>query len=273
MLSMTTDYARSTGDPSPHLRRIADAGFSHVHWCHQWCTDFLYAGCEVEQIAAWLREFGLVLLDLHGSVGPEKNWSSGEEYRRLAGVELVRNRLEMTARLGGKVVIMHTGLDANPDGTAPAWDALRKSLDALEPCSRKLGVRIALENGVWPPIRAMLDAYPPDYIGLCYDSGHGNIDGKGLQELAAAKDRLISIHLHDNDGSSDLHRLPFSGTVDWPKLASILRSSSYAGCISLESSMRREGIPGEEEFLARAFAAGLRLSSMVAGTKEGQKTP
>jgi sugar phosphate isomerase/epimerase len=269
MLSITTDYARSTGDPAPYLRRIANAGFSHVHWCHQWNTDFLYSGCEVEQIAAWLCEYGVALLDLHGSVGPEKNWAAAEEYRRLAGVELVRNRLEMTARLGGDVVIMHASIAANPDGTVPAWDSLRKSLDELEPCAGKLGVRIAIENlnGDWPLIRQMLGAYAPAYIGLCYDSGHGNVDGIGLENLTAMKDRLISIHLHDNDGTADQHRLPFSGTIDWARLVTILCSSTYTKCISMESAMGKEGIPGEADFLAKAFAAGRRLSSMVADMK------
>ncbi|MCX7935928.1 MAG: hypothetical protein N3A66_11800, partial [Planctomycetota bacterium] len=59
MPAMTSDYAQSTGDPSPYLRRIAAAGFSHVHWCHHWNTDFLYARCEIEQIASWLKDFGL----------------------------------------------------------------------------------------------------------------------------------------------------------------------------------------------------------------------
>ena len=35
MLSITTGYAREKGDPSPDLRHIAEAGFSHVHWGHQ----------------------------------------------------------------------------------------------------------------------------------------------------------------------------------------------------------------------------------------------
>lgn len=270
MLAMTTDYARNTGDPSPYLRRIANAGFSHVHWCHQWNTDFLYAKCEVEQIAKWLGEYGLALLDLHGSVGPEKNWAVPEEYRRRAGVELVRNRLEMTARLGGGVVIMHAGVAANPDGTVPAWDALRKSLDALEACAGRLGVRIAIENGEWPLIHDILGAYPPNYIGLCYDSGHGHINGVGLANLAARKERLISIHLHDNDGMADQHRLPFSGTIDWANLTAILCSSSYTKCISMESTMGQEGITTEEEFLSKAFAAGSRLSSLLAGRKTGR---
>lgn len=267
MLSMTTDYARSTGDPSPSLKRIAEAGFTHVHWCHQWCTDFLYARSEVEQIADWLSETGLALLDLHGPVGPEKNWAAAEAYRRLAGVELVRNRLEMTARLGGGVVIMHAGLAAGPEGTAPAWETLRKSLDELEPCARKLGVRIAIENGDWPLIHAVLDAYEPAYLGLCYDSGHGHMDGVGLTHLDSLKNRLVSVHLHDNDGVADLHRLPFTGAIDWPAFVAILRASSYTKCISMESTMRHAGIPDEAEFLKQAFAAGSRLSAMVAGER------
>jgi len=251
MLSITTGYAREKGDPSPDLRRIADAGFSHVHWGHQWNTDFLYAKCEVKQIAAWLKEYGLALLDLHGSAGQEKSWTGPEEYRRLAGVELVRNRLEMTAWLGGGVVIMHADCGVNPDGTVP--DPLKKSLDELEKYAGKLGVRIAIENGSWPMIRAILGAYSPAHIGLCYDSGHGNADGVGLDNLISLKDRLISIHLNDNHGEYDPHLLPFLGTIDWVKLVTILCSSAYTKCISMETLIGKSGIPGEEEFLAPGF--------------------
>ncbi len=87
MLSLTTDYASSKGCPESALRRIAEAGFTHVHWCHQWNTDFLYGHAEIAQIGRWLAEFGLGLLDLHASAGVEKNWVSAREYERLAGVE------------------------------------------------------------------------------------------------------------------------------------------------------------------------------------------
>ena len=266
-LSITTDFVSDTGCPGPSLRKIADAGFSHVHWCHQWNTDFLYSTHEVGQIAKWLREYGLSLLDLHGSGGREKNWVTGEEYARLAGVELVLNRIEMTARLGGDAVVMHGGLPSTPDGTVPPWDMLRKSLDAIQPHADKLGVRIAIENcrGDWDLIRALCDFYPPDFLGICYDSGHGNFIGRGLDHLDTLKDRLVCVHLHDNDGTADQHRLPFTGTVDWPRLAGILSVSAYTKCISMEPNMRNEGIPDETEYLAKAFTACARLSDMVAG--------
>ncbi len=264
MLSLTTDYATSTGCPGPYLRRIGEAGFSHVHWCHQWNTDFVYADCEIEQIAKWMQEYGLQLNDLHGSSGREKAWGSPLEYERLAGVALVRNRIDMTGRLGGDVVIMHlpAGLEGI-GGDDSHWVALRRSLDELEPCAKTQGVRIALENGAFELIEPVLARYGPEYLGLCYDSGHGNMRGDGLDRLDGLKDRLISVHLHDNDGRSDQHKLPFSGTVDWRRLTAIIARSSYNKCMSLECTMDKGGLDDEAAFLAGAFEAGTVLSRMV----------
>jgi sugar phosphate isomerase/epimerase len=126
-------------------------------------------------------------------------------------------------------------------------------------------VRIAVENVTFPPIRRLFSAYGPSFLGLCYDSGHGNFvaGGGGLDELEGLKDRLISVHLHDNNGREDQHQIPFSGTVDWPRLASILAASAYTKCVSMESTMGQSGIADEREFLQKAFEAGTRLSRMV----------
>ncbi len=264
MLSMTSDYATSVGCPAPYLRRIGQAGFSHVHWCHQWNTDFVYVDCEIRQVADWLGGFGLRVSDLHASHGQEKDWGSAAEYQRLAGVELIKNRIEMTARLGADVVILHlpAGLGRG-EGDQAGWSRLRRSLDALEPYARACQVRIAIENGDFEAIGRVLAAYDPEFLGLCYDSGHGNMVADGLDRLDSLKHRLISIHLHDNDGASDQHKLPFTGTVDWSRLARIIAESSYTKCVSLETTMGKTGIDDEDTFLARAFEAGTRLAHMI----------
>ena len=274
MVSMTTDYAEDRGWARPYLRRIADAGFTHVHWCQHWCTDFAYFDCEIEQIARWMKEYGLGLTDLHGSSGEEKCWTSLREYERLAGVELVGNRIGMTAKLGGDVVIMHTGVEPDAEAARETfWSHLFKSLDALEPVAREHGVRIAIENGDFDLIEKLLAKYSPDYLGLCYDSGHGNLLPDGLDRLDGLKDRLISIHLHDNDGASDQHKLLFSGTTDWPRLARIIAESSYAKWVSLETTMHNSAITEETEFLARGFEVAARFADMVdrAGGEGGRE--
>lgn len=267
-LSISTDYLASTGSPEPYLQRIAEAGFSHVHWCHQWNTDFLYSESEIARIKDWLNDFDLQLLDLHASHGQEKHWLAAEPYRREAGIELVRNRIAMTAALSGRVIILHASPEPDAETEREAyWSRLMASLDALRDTARELGVRIAIENGHFDTIEKILSDYEPGFIGLCYDSGHGNIRRNELNRLDALKDRLISVHLHDNDGTGDQHNLLFSGTIDWATLAGILAQSGYEGCASMELSMPSSGIEDEPTFLAKAFETGSRFSAMVASTR------
>ena len=262
-LSMATDYAACAQSPLPYLERIAEAGFTHVHWCHHWSTDFLYSESEVAQIARWLEELGLGVTDVHGSSGQEKAWMSLEEYRQLAGVELTENRMRMAARLGADVVVMHIPSLAGEG----QWDQTRRTLDYLAPASRQCGVRIAIENGDFDDIGRLLAAYPADYLGLCYDSGHGNMNGRGLQRLDEIKDRLIAIHLHDNNGQEDQHKLVFSGTTDWPRLARVIAASSYRKWMNLEVLIGNTGIKDEKEFLAAVFETGTKFAGMVSQCK------
>ncbi len=264
-LSLTTDYATSTGSPGVYLRRIAEAGFTHIHWCHQWNTDFLYVPAEIDRIASWMDEFGLGLTDLHGSAGIEKGWGSRLDYEREAGVDLVANRMHMTSRLGGDVCIMHLPRELSlPDTDSSDWERFYRSLDSLRPISKRTGVRIAIENGDFDPIENVLDRYDPEFVGLCYDCGHGNLAPDGLDRLDRNRNRLISVHLHDNDGSGDQHLLPFAGGVDWERLAEIVAASSYDKWVSMESAMGRMGIASEREFLAEAFERGSKLAGMIA---------
>ena len=275
-LSMTTDYVTGLGSPAPYLRSIAAAGFTHVHWCHQWNTDFSYMQSEIDQIERWLREYGLTLLDLHGSAGVEKCWTSYVEYERLAGIELVANRLAMTARLGGGAVIMH--IPTTPEDAEEAsvyWSALRRSLDALAPISGATGVRIAIENGGLghlDTIARVFSEYGADYVGLCYDSGHGNTSGEGLDQLWRLRDRLISLHLHDNDGASDQHKPMFTGTVDWDRLGAVIADSAYEKAVSQELSIRLSGLD-EPGLLTQAIEDGRRLTAMIEAHRARRRQP
>jgi sugar phosphate isomerase/epimerase len=265
-VSMTTDYVTYLGDPEPYLRRIASAGFTHIHWCHQWNTGHIYSEGEIGQVEIRLKEFGLRLLDLHGPHGTGRGWGSTSEVERAAAVELIRNRIDMTARLSGRAVVIHL-----PPGHGRGEDferaeaALHGSLDEIEAHAAGTGVRIALENmedDSFEGIERLLLDYDRGFLGLCYDSGHGNIGSCGLDNLGRFRCRLTSIHLHDNDGRMDQHALPFTGTVDWVRLAKIIADSSYDGCVSLESNMRSQTIE-ERLYLRQAYEAASRVTQLI----------
>ncbi len=283
MLSITTDYQADKGNPKPYLRRIAEAGFTHIHWCHHWNTDFVYVDAEIDQIATWLKDYHLRLNDVHGSEGVEKSWVSSLEHERLAGVALIKNRIDFTERLGGDAVVMHIYHEPeDPTSNTIFWSQLRKSLDTLEPYAVERGVRIAVENLFDPnfyrqpgsialadlkdnfdTIDKVFAKYGPDFLGLCYDSGHANMGPDRMHRLEPLKERLIALHLHDNDGTGDHHRLLFSDTIDWPRLANIIAQSAYDKPLSFEVSMKRSGIEDEGLFLAKAYETGERFREMV----------
>ena len=276
MLAINTDYMDSHGNPEPRLRRIADAGFTKVHWCHHFGSDYVYAEDEIDQIARWLRSCELTVNDLHASSGEQKHYYSADDDFRSAGVELVKNRIHMANRLGTDVIVLH--LPRQPDATdkrVAFWEAVHRSMDTLIPYAKKRNVRIAFEN--LPPsnhatLEKILSDYSPSEVGICYDPGHGNIVGDGLDFAEAVKDRLIAFHLNDNDSTADQHGLIFSGTVGWDRLAQIIAASAYdKEYMTIELIMPKESgnirAGAEAGFLSQAMESGLRFHKMVADAR------
>ena len=268
MPSMKTNYVDWVGCPERWVRSISEAGFRHVDWHHHWNDDFLYSLPEIRQIQAWLRECSLEVNSIHGSSGQEKCWSSATEYERLAGVELVRNRIELAAELSCQVVVMH--LFGAPDEIE--WtgrprrsvDAVCESLDDLESCATSHGVTIAVENGYFEFLDPVLSHCSPEYVGLCYDVGHGNFNqAAGLIGLDQHKDRLAAVHAHDNDATDDVHNLPFTGTVDWERLTRLVAASPFSGSVTVETIMATTGIEDEQQFLTKALEVGTILDDMI----------
>ena len=152
-------------------------------------------------------------------------------------------------------------LPACEEEKIPYWSRMRRSLDALEPVALCCWVKLALENyedESYEEAKTFFAAYSPDFLGFCYDSGHGNLGrGEGFERLEEVKQRLIAVHLHDNDGKEDQHRVPFRGTVDWQRLMRIIASSPYREGINLEATLRDyPEFPSEDDFLQAAILAG-----------------
>lgn len=269
-LAITTDYARSTGNPEPYLRLIGQAGFTGVHWCHQWLGEHRYPPQKVSRIKKMLEKYELEVIDLHGAVGIFSDWSSPVELRRRAGVGQVKNRIEMTAALGGDAVVLHV-----PEGRVASGDGwkkqARRSLEELESKARDSGVRLALENlptpGHMEAVTGLCREYPPEFVGICYDSGHGNMAGNGLELLEQAVEmagqgsgsRLAALHLHDNFGNKDEHLPPFKGNIEWQRMMRILDAAGYRKPLCLECSIRHSGHKNNWDFLQDSMTAGKRL--------------
>ena len=272
-LSIDTSYLADTGPVYRYLQKIREAGFTHVMWGHHWGDDFLYHPSEIEQLRLWLTELGLKVYALHASSGREKEWGAVEEYRRQAGLELVRNRIDLAAELSCRTICIHHHAKLDPDQWNRHHEQILKSLGELEPFARRRGVRLAIENyseDDFVFIRRALNAFGPDYVGLCYDCGHGQNELHGLDHLETLLDRLICVHLHDTTRRADQpdyidHILPFTGAVDWDRLARLMARSPCGSCVNIEVIMPRcQGLTeNEDAFLNACREAAIKFTQMI----------
>lgn len=288
-LGISTDYAGELSvveQTEDCLKQIAEAGFTHMHWCFEWDGDYIYSRYEMEQIREWMDKYGLQAKSLHASKGSRgsgrgrlephfrKDYTSTVEYNRIAGVELIKNRVELANVLGTTEMVLHMYLPyldfiEKPETKEIFYGQVYKSLDELQDFCLEKNVRICLENLFEAPGELQIEQfdrlfahYPKEFLGLCLDTGHANLVwGKDFITKFADhfKDRLYSIHVHDNfgwggqDGCGDAHRLPGEGNIDWKALMQVLKQSAYEGPYVLE--INKPAQEDARDYLKRALAA------------------
>jgi sugar phosphate isomerase/epimerase len=118
------------------------------------------------------------------------------------------------------------------EAAPPYVDALHRSLLELVEDAEDMGVRLGLENRdhyyevPLPHEMEGLLTLRPGTIEYWHDVGHcEKLREFGFYSqrewLERFSDRMIGIHLHDNDGVRD-HLVPGSGTVDWKLISEFL---------------------------------------------------
>ncbi len=79
-------------------------------------------------------------------------------------------------------------------------------------------------------------------FGLCLDVGHLQLVGGEIGHYCRTLgSRICCLHIHDNDGVSDRHLVPFGGVVDQEALCAALKEIHYRGDLSFETFK----IPGQ----------------------------
>lgn len=252
-------FARSPLDHA--LRRIAAAGFRWVELWSDGCHVDPRHELDVRAVARLMRELGIGAHSVHTPFG---GLELGHPVRcEGAGARaLITATIERAASLGARIAVVHPNSYEGPLEPSLHERSLEEArliaaaaLDAADRCD----VRIALENmvavGYWrfgTSVAELAKAFPDPRIGLCLDVGHATVQGSDLaSEVRAAGDRLVALHVHDNDGRTDQHLPPLRGTVRWADLDRALDEIGFAGRRVLEVGYR----PGEEEALLTEAAS------------------
>ena len=123
------------------------------------------------------------------------------------------------------------------------WQLNLDSVRALLKIGREEGVEIAIEN-VPEPYPFVLKSVQDfsrfydelnDDIGLVFDVAHANLNHQIQDFIRQFSEKIVHIHVSDNDGAHDLHLGIGYGTINWESVAKAVKEAKFSNVIMLES--------------------------------------
>jgi len=180
----------------------------------------------------------------------------------------LRREILLSRMIGACTLVLHRGSLGLVDLTSRADFP---QIHRLAQEAREAGILLALENGrddAWALDRVLeeIGGDPEETnLGICIDVGHAHLWSAVAGEkpirsyLKRYAGALVHLHLHDNVGLDDEHRVPGDGTADWPDTQAALDEIGFAGTATLE--LLTEGDLPEGFLRARAFLESLRASA------------
>lgn len=209
--------------------------------------------CEAVKRAA--HKHGLTIEQTHAPF-QYKKWGDKEHFETVVIPRQIRT-LEMSALLGAKVAVFHP-LNYKPH-KGNEEELFRLNMDyfrRLIPYCKEYGVRLGIENmfqrdakrgcivvGACNTAEEMIryiDTLDSEFVGACLDLGHVGLplrDDEAQDMIRAlGHDRLIALHVHDNDYHTDGHLLPYFGHIDWVQITQALADINYGGNLTYEVS-------------------------------------
>jgi len=228
------------GDVGQEAYYAKDAGFSFLE------ISLEGPRCSLEQLQPRVAE----LKQLRDETGlfytchTPWGWNIGNPYPKIrdATVQQVVDVIDFAETIEAKLVTVHMHTRFGMYDRRQLIGNMASSLTVLCDRAEKSGMTVTVEN---------VDQTPEDFKRLFaleprakmhLDIGHANISCAGsaniIAFIAAFKDRLGHIHMHDNRGGhnvdADLHLALGMGNIDWAKVVKALKEAKYNKTITFE---------------------------------------
>ena len=239
------------------IRAIKNAGFDGV-FLQIYNKDIEFSQLEQFSLCKQLN-LSIPFCHLHYN-GFNDIWIEGENGDKLVNGYL--KDLELCDELKIPMVVMHL---VNSFIAPPPSKIGLKRLETIIKYAKSKNIKIAFENTkISGYIEYVLDNLDYDNIGICYDSGHCHCYFDDEFNWNKFKNKIFTLHLHDNDKSGDQHLLPFDGTINWNTLIDNLIVANYSGPISLESCYRNNYLQiSLDDFYKESYTRAKQIAKMI----------
>ncbi len=210
-------------------------------------------------LKAYADECGVIISQTHGRCR-----FSGDEEKNATEAEKCRLDCLATAALGAPACVVHSvtfGSVSEDDDPQYIRDLNHRMYMTVLPFAKRYGVKIAAEtlansgnridffgdlDELVRSVERVEDSEYSDCLTVCVDTGHSH---KAVRYGFPPVDdvirrlgkRVTLLHLHDNNGIKDQHKMPLSGSIEWDKVLDALDEIGYRGVYNMEISLRRYG--------------------------------
>lgn len=256
---------------SPELRTIVDGGApclpEHTRAVRAYYTELTCSipGSGIESLELWhspaledpqifeqlkpLAEAGRIS-SMHAPFGRHLDLSSPDGSIRRAGVDACCSAAHLLSQLGGKTLVVHGSSQVEHPSRMPDY-AGRSAASIAEIADRcaDLGIDLAVENlaghavgSSGPELTALLELIGRPNVGVCLDTNHVFPPDRLLSTIRLLGPWLMTLHISDYDGVSEMHWLPTQGIMEWAGLVPALRAVEYSGPFLYEVRFEAPGI-------------------------------
>ncbi|KYK46050.1 xylose isomerase [Bradyrhizobium liaoningense] len=121
-------------------------------------------------------------------------------------------------------------------------DTLKRVLLARSEQLARRNVRIVFESDLPPhELARFMEAFPPDFFGINYDSGNSaSLGYDSGEEIAAYAPRILNVHVKDRVRGGTTVPLG-TGNADLPKTIRLIERSGYKGQYILQTARATDG--------------------------------
>jgi sugar phosphate isomerase/epimerase len=182
---------------------------------------------------------------------------------RAIKLEKASKAVRGTAYIGATDFVIHAIMPFGEN--SPEHPELMRDLNAefmgkLAEVAKEYGVKhINIENLPFPQlpinhtsqcldfVKRMNKETNSDIFRVCLDTGHSNFCGESPADAVRTLGSYLgALHVHDNDGTADSHRIPGNGTIDWKDFSDALAQINYGGVLNFETAVSNDVPIGPE---------------------------
>ncbi|MFA7253263.1 MAG: sugar phosphate isomerase/epimerase family protein [Patescibacteria group bacterium] len=180
-------------------------------------------------------------LEVVGHTSPSLPAIFPVEEIRKASLDELKKAFDFLKSVGAEKVNIHPFYYSSHQDIAAVIDANISFLGKAIRHTNEIGLKLMLENSLAPfdtaaVFKRILSSVPDLFIHL--DIGHTNINNNPLlltkNFFKVFGQKIIHLHIHDNNGKLDQHLPVGCGDIDWQMIFKLLKSNNYQNTMTLE---------------------------------------